>query len=273
MQALFDLIDWQEPWLAQLRHFAEPITASKDWRCALNEVATQNGLSNHRGQQIKFVPQADLPARMAYEQFISESGCVPTRDNLHDFFNALIWLAFPLVKRQLNALQAGEIARQQAEDSIGIQQVRGAKRDAATLFDENAAAMVVRSDAAGRSIADRLRHHQWTDVFFRDRVSFVANCSILLIGHALIEKLVTPYKAITAHSLILEADDDFFASGADQQMAWVDAVLSAQIQREPFASTLFTPLPVMGVPGWQEKQDLLFYGDEKVFRPQRRNCR
>lgn len=270
MRPPFNTINWQQPWLAPLRPLGEPIAALEDWRQALNEATARDGISNHRGQPIAFVPQADLPARMAYEQFISESGRIPTRDNLHDFFNALIWLAYPLVKRQLNALQASEIARQQAEKLTGIPQVRGAKRDAATLFDENAAVIVVRSDAAGRSIADRLRHHEWTDMFFRDRVSFVENCAVLLIGHALIEKLVTPYKAITAHSLVLGADDVFFAAGADQQMAWIDTVLSARIQKEPFASTTFTPLPVMGVPGWHASQDLRFYADEKVFRPQRR---
>ena len=54
-------------------------------------------------------------------------------DNLHDFFNGLCWLRFPQAKSRLNAIQAGEIAR----DGVGKQ--RGAVRDAATLFDENGA--------------------------------------------------------------------------------------------------------------------------------------
>jgi hypothetical protein len=48
--------------------------------------------------------------RTAYEEFIGATGCVPTRENLHDFFNGLVWQTFPLIKRELNALQAAQIA-------------------------------------------------------------------------------------------------------------------------------------------------------------------
>ena len=60
---------------------------------------------------MRFVPQAELPAGIAYETFISETGGVPTRDNLHDFFNALVWLTYPKIKVRLNAMQALEIER------------------------------------------------------------------------------------------------------------------------------------------------------------------
>src|SRR4051794_16460024 len=96
------LIDWERPWLALLRPVAQPILAAPDWRFALNDAAHAAGLCNHRGLPIRFVPQADLPAGVAYEEFIGDTGCVPTRDNLHDFFNALVWLTFPGIKQQLN---------------------------------------------------------------------------------------------------------------------------------------------------------------------------
>ncbi|HBZ06685.1 MAG TPA: DUF3025 domain-containing protein, partial [Massilia sp.] len=31
----------------------------------------------------------------------------------------------------------------------------------------------------------------------------------------------------------------------------------------------FTPLPVLGVPGWWPEQDAAFYADTSVFRPKR----
>jgi len=31
----------------------------------------------------------------------------------------------------------------------------------------------------------------------------------------------------------------------------------------------FTPLPILGVPGWWEQQDEGFYADTGVFRPKR----
>ena len=68
---------------------------------------------------MRFVPQSFLPAGQAYEQFIFETGTVPTRDNLHDFFNGLCWLRFPKTKQKLNQLQAGEKVRFLAEKIDG----------------------------------------------------------------------------------------------------------------------------------------------------------
>ena len=82
---------------------------------------------------VQFVPSTRLPAGEAYEAFIFRTGMVPTRDNLHDMFNGLVWWLFPRAKRRLNELQAAAIAAQ------GVGSVRGPLRDALTLFDENAA--------------------------------------------------------------------------------------------------------------------------------------
>ena len=46
---------------------------------------------------VRFVPHESRPRGEAYEAFIARTGCVPTRDNLHDLFNALVWLTFPLL--------------------------------------------------------------------------------------------------------------------------------------------------------------------------------
>ena len=77
--------------------------------------------------------RASCPGGEAYEAFIFRTGCVPTRDNLHDLFNGLVWLRFRASKRQLNALHAQQI------ESAGVGRTRGPLRDALTLFDENAA--------------------------------------------------------------------------------------------------------------------------------------
>ena len=60
----------------------------------------------------RFVPQTDLPTGESYEAFIHRTGQVPTRDNLHDFFNGLVWLAFPQAKQRLNQLQAQAMQHQ-----------------------------------------------------------------------------------------------------------------------------------------------------------------
>lgn len=47
---------------------------------------------------VQFVPQHSLPPGEAYEAFIRRTGLVPTRDNLHDLFNGLVWQRFPRAK-------------------------------------------------------------------------------------------------------------------------------------------------------------------------------
>ncbi len=256
----FDLIDWQRPWLAPFRATAESIVRSPDWRAAINAQAALLGLKNHRGLPIHFVPQASLPHGMAYEAFISATGGVPTRENLHDFFNALVWLTFPQIKVQLNALQAAEIAK-----SDVIPAVRGRVRDAATIFDENAALLVVR-DA---TTIDALRAHDWHELFIECRHEFGRSCEVWLFGHALMEKLVSPYKAITAHVWPVIVCNEYFELPLPDRRTWIDRRMPEQLSRG-MDNTAFMPLPVLGVPNWWGQQDEAFYADATVFRPARK---
>jgi len=255
-------IDWQRPWLAGIRPVAEAILQSGDWLLALNLEAQRRGLKNHRGLPIRFVPQSSLPNGEAYEAFISRTGCVPTRSNLHDFFNALVWLTYPRIKIRLNALQAAEIEK---AGLAGGTSVRGTVRDAATIFDENAA-LLVTSDPA---LISALRAHDWSKVFLKRRDDFSRKCQVRLFGHALMEKLVNPYKAITAHAWVVVADDSILNGVAFDQSDWIDREVASQLSPS-LASRNFTPLPVFGIPGWCGDQDEAFYADAAVFRPKRR---
>lgn len=69
----------------------------------LNDDARAERLATGRGLPLRFIEQATLPAGVAYETHIAETGAVPTRHNLHDFFNALVWFAYPRIKAALNA--------------------------------------------------------------------------------------------------------------------------------------------------------------------------
>ncbi|MFL6676125.1 MAG: DUF3025 domain-containing protein [Massilia sp.] len=263
-------IDWTRPWYDSVRPaYARLQLAGEGFIDAFNAGAAGLALANERGQPIRFVPQAELPEGTAYEQFIGATGCVPTRDNLHDFFNGLVWQAFPLVKRQLNALQAAQIA------AAGIGKSRGPARDAATIFDENAALLVVRDSHEGRALVDALRAHQWREALFERRAMFGPDAQLWLFGHALMEKLVAPRKAITAHVQVLLAGDDFFVLGAEARRGWIDRRIAGELARDGLTTGRFTPLPVLGVPGWWPGQDEAFYLDTTVFRPKRsaRPCR
>nr|WP_155470848.1 DUF3025 domain-containing protein [Pseudoduganella buxea] len=230
---------------------------------AFNARAQALGLVNHQGLPLRFVPQSALPDGVAYEEFIGATGGVPTRENLHDFFNGLVWLTFPLVKRQLNALQAGRIARD------GIGKSRGPARDAATIFDENAALLVVREGGEGAALVDALRSHRWREAFVQRAGMFGADAEVWLFGHALMEKLVAPYKAITAHTRIVVAADTYFTLPREERQAWIDAHVAHQLAQEELCNADFTPLPVLGIPGWWAQQDDAFYDDTTVFRPRR----
>jgi hypothetical protein len=198
----------------------------------------------------RFIPQTELPSGVAYEQHIFASGCVPTRDGLHDFFNGLVWMHFPHTKLRLNALQAAQIA------SSGIQPVRGPARDALTLFDENVA-LLQAPDALWNALAAK----DWHTLFVTLRPLW-EEAQLILFGHALTEKLVAPRKPITAHV--------FRVQQPSRALADIDAWLAAELNADLLAAKPFAHLPVLGVPGWwaaNEHPD--FYADSSVFRAPR----
>ncbi|WP_188381956.1 DUF3025 domain-containing protein [Oxalicibacterium faecigallinarum] len=244
-------IDWSRPWLASVRPTGEALAQSANWRHACNARMQAMALRNHRGLMLQCVPQEALPQGMAYEQFISDTGNIPTRDNLHDFFNALVWLHYPKIKVQLNRLQAQEIAR------AGPDAPRGSVRDAATIFDENAVLLVTDKPI----FIDALRAHAWQQLFVKARADFEQHCHPLLFGHALMEKLVAPRKPITGHIW-------FVALPASASAGEIDAYVAAQLARG-LSTADFSPLPVLGVPGWWPEQNEDFYADVSVFRPKR----
>jgi hypothetical protein len=262
---MLEQIDWSRPWYDAVRPaFARLPLAQQGVIDAFNAGAAELGLTNDRDLPIRFVAQSALPEGTAYEEFIDSTGCVPTRDNLHDFFNGLVWHSFPLLKRQLNALQAAQIA------VAGVSKSRGAARDAATIFDENAALLVVRDSAEGRALVDELRAHRWVDALLDRRAMFGRDVQVWLFGHALMEKLVAPRMAITAHTRVVFADAGYFALTPEAQRTWIDRHEAGALAHGDLTTAAFTPLPVLGIPGWCEGQDQAFYADVSVFRPKRK---
>jgi hypothetical protein len=251
-------IDWTRPWLAPLLPMAFRLL-QEDWRQDANAIAEQCELQNHRGLPIRFVPQSNLPEGIAYEAFIGNTGGVPSRENLHDFFNALVWLTFPETKKRLNALHGEEISRTRVSTKEG--RPRGKLRDAATIFDENGAVLVARDHA----FVDALRDQDWRHVFIERCAGFGRDWEVWLFGHALMEKLAKPYKAITAHALPLTANEAFFSMSFREKLCWMDDAISRHLSRD-FRTSDLTPLPVLGVPGWCSGQDEDFYQDATVFR-------
>lgn len=256
-----EAIAWAAPWLLPWRALGQPVAAEV---LAGHSVAQALNLGNARGtpypQQppacaerrvpVTFVPQAQLPVGMAYEQFIFDHGQVPTRDGLHDFFNGLAWLHFPHTKRRLNALQAAQIAR------TGIAPQRGPARDALTVFDENAAFL-----QAPDALWDALAAKDWQRLFGPLR-GLWEGAQLIVFGHALLEKLVHPRKPMTAHVYRVRT--------LDTRLASVDAWMAAELDATKLAAKPFAHLPVLGVPGWWQANAVPeFYADAAVFRAAR----
>ena len=195
---------------------------------------------------------------LGFEVYCTVKLSLPTRDNLHDYFNGLMWLQFPRAKRRLNLLQAGELARL---GGVGAQ--RGPLRDALTLFDENVALF-----RGPEVLWQALAHKRWQELFVQERALWAA-CDILLFGHALLEQLVQPFKSITAH--VYRVPEQLPAVGSpDWQAAW-DDWLAQDLGESALVPKPYVHLPVLGVPGWwQDNADADFYDDVTVFRPLRR---
>jgi hypothetical protein len=150
----------------------------------------------------------------------------------------------------MNALQAQAIAA----DGIGA--VRGPLRDALTVFDENGAVL-----QAPEPLWNALRARQWQRLFVELRPLW-KDARLVLFGHALMEKLVSPRKPIVAHV--------YQAQAAMKDIASLDAWLAQALQPETWAAKPFSPLPVLGVPGWwAANEEAAFYDDPQVFRPPR----
>lgn len=239
-----------------IAHLAEPL-AGADWPTLqrLNSLAEAQGLLNAAGLPLRFAAQHVRCGQWDYEAGILASGVVPSREgNWHDLLNALTWLTFPHTKAALNAVQCGSLEQRRGT-------TRGARSDAATLFDESGLLLLGCDD----ELAELLAARRWQEAFV-DRRQAWQDVRVYAFGHAVLEKLLSPWPGITAKCLFLRVES---LPEAGVPAAWLDAAL-AVVWRDGRVSRpaeLF-PLPVLGVPGWwPANNDAVFYQDSKVFRP------
>jgi hypothetical protein len=106
-----------------------------------------------------------------------------------------------------------------------------------------------------------LRERRWRELFIDGRARW-DGVRVLAFGHALMEKLSTPYKAITAHVLVVARPASTGRSELDVEMA--------NSLGEDFSTKVLLPLPVLGIPRWwPANEDPAFYDDASVFRAAR----
>jgi Protein of unknown function (DUF3025) len=251
------------------------LTAAQ-WTAQASALAAQRGIRSAAGAPIRFVIAGDgqhaaagagrAPRAIDYEREIHQSGRVGCRHAgvgaVHDLCNALVWLALPCTKATLNDwhVRAGDDANGGAQG--GGTQGRGRLRDVATLLDESGLLWV--SDDPDCDAA--LRERRWHDLFVTRRERLRASVQPLVVGHGLLQKLARPYKALTAHCLVIAAGNPVTGLPLER----IDQLAAACLNDGCVGGTPPdpVPLPVMGLPGWcAENVDRAYFDDTRVFRP------
>ncbi|MBL8522093.1 MAG: DUF3025 domain-containing protein [Betaproteobacteria bacterium] len=216
-----------------------------------NDRDALNALAAGRSASVRFVaPSIDISA-VKYEMTIAATGDIPTRDNAHDFFNALQWLAFPQTK---GAINAGHLRH------AGGAGVRPVARDVLTMIDESG--VIVAS--ADEALLTLLREFKWRELFVERRADVIARMRFALIGHGLMEKALAPFIGLTGKAILLNIADDQSLDAAAARWIADDSHLAS--------SRMLSPLPLLGIPGWDERnENSAFYDNTGYFRTGRRD--
>ena len=224
---------------------------SPDCLDALNALAAARGTTQSHGLPLRFfAPDGRLSAR-DYETHILQTGQVPTRaDTWHDVLNAMVWLRFPRFKSALNAAHGAAIAGEAGS-------IRGRRRDALTVLDESGVWVISRNPALPALLAERA----WLSLFWEARSRVETEMRFVVVGHALLEKALAPYPAMTGKCLTLIAES-LDPDAADELSAAALAGIDSPCQ--------LAPLPVQGLPGWDPANaNAAYYANQAIFRPAR----
>ncbi|MEO6689175.1 MAG: DUF3025 domain-containing protein, partial [Dokdonella sp.] len=203
-----------------------------------------------------------------YETRIAERELLATRAcNTHDFFNGLIWLRHPVLKRALNSRQVADIR------VVGPKQ-RTRGQCALTHFDE-AGAIVWLADPELLPMWDA---HDWAGLFLRERAAWGDRIAVTVFGHALIEHVWTGSPLSTAKAVVVrvpasalaglcEGEGSIVRCWPAAEAAVARAIESGELLTDPQESR---PLPLAGIPGWHGANTMAaFYRDAPCFRPLR----
>lgn len=97
--------------------------------------------------------------------------------------NALVWLRFPRFKAALNAAHGSAIAGETGP-------TRGRRRDALTVLDESGVWVISRDPAWPALLSERA----WRPLFWDHRHAVETAMRFVVVGHALLEKLLAPIR-------------------------------------------------------------------------------
>jgi hypothetical protein len=132
-----------------------------------------------------------------YDATICDEGVVPSRPcNWHDFFNALVWAAFPETKRRLHERQHRAILARAGELPRGAPSARTREQDGLALLDEGGVALLCAADA----VIDARRAVSARDSGRIAELVLEGRALGVVYGHAIYEHLArgdAPVRALT----------------------------------------------------------------------------
>lgn len=219
---------------------------------ALNEIAEHlNACHTESGKALRFASLAGSSSAALYEQSIAATGIVPTRENnQHDFLNALVWLRFPRLKSALN-LRHCQVLTQQPDE----RKQRGRLRDQLTLLDESGMLAI----SSRPVLPEMLREKRWVELFWDARPDVRQYMQFVVVGHGLLEKCLAPFPGMTAKCLLL------YSQERNQEL--LDEFAAVAVRNADDLE--LPPLPIQGIPGWDENDNKAYYRNTAIFRPAR----
>lgn len=225
----------------------------------------RSGLSEFSPLHAKrFEASAAAMKALEYEHCVS-LGAIPSRDEHHDWFNGLVWLAYPIAKSEINRLHIQEVL----EPAAPQRNSRSRLRDAITLFDESGLVLVT----SNSDVTLALDKHDWAQLFITLRQEWGTHILPFCFGHGLLDALRKPHKSLCAKVKVVQVDSESLkalreSSNSNHHAAQVllDQIFLSVIHGLESPRDL-NPLPVMGIPAWFDVNESEgFYEDEAVFR-------
>jgi hypothetical protein len=143
--------------------------------------------------------EAGRPVLRRYESSIIEDHEIPMRErNLHDYFNSLVWLRFPLAKYSLHE-RAYRSYREPPSAVTG--NLRNDLTDALTRFDEGGLAYFLEDGEDGACVRELFRN---MDTAAKQKYTQARLGQFEVFGHGLMEVWNQGGRNLTASALVVE---------------------------------------------------------------------
>jgi len=265
MSAVFEL-DWlqRRPYRDLHPRFLQGVQRFTHWPAPENYDELVSQVPSALYEQLpRFVRESRsaLTEHGGYEQHVAKLRAVPTRpEHWHDFFNMSVWAHFPKLRWALNSLHV--------DPDVGPKDPRNGRAPAQNLaatLDE-AGMLVLSTDP---SILTSLRALHFRNVFWERRAELLATTRFWVVGHGLLEALLTPRPGLSARSLLLHVPS---LPPANAQTAIdllrfeTDAAVAARVESWRSRREVLDPVPVLAIPGFSDNDSTEFYDDMRNIR-------